>query len=345
MNNLSLKTNASSDAWSGPCTDSRIVGWFIATILTNGFGVVSNFIVLLALIVYKPLRRSSSSLLIIHCIVIDLYATAIAVPIDTIPLYLGPTWPLPPTFCKYQGLYLYITYAASQYASAVLAFHRLTAVICPLKFKIFTKRSAIVIMILTPWVISAIINIFPTAEVGLKVVPFKTYGLGGCTFALTPNTTIPKPFLLYTTASYYIPTFFMGICYSTVLLKTQREIRLKGQTASVALRRRFEISRTLFVSFLWLCASVYPINLVASFASRRFAADLSLMLFLRWLSTSFGCMNPIFFWTTSKLFQAGIGTVMKCQWFRRLRKGNITMPCSVTISKARDPDRLTFSKY
>ncbi|OQV22837.1 hypothetical protein BV898_03270 [Hypsibius exemplaris] len=276
---MNVSTNQTISMWRGPSKDPRIIGWFAATVVTNGFGVIANIILLLSLTVYKPLRRSASSALIIHCIAIDLCATVVAVPIDTIPVFLGPTWPLPLTFCKYQGLYLYITYVASQYASTVLAFHRLTAAIVPHKFHIFTTKLALAWMILLPWLLSTAINIFPTAE---------------------------------------------------------------GPTASVALRRRFEITRTLFLLFLWLCVSIYPINLVASFSSKRYATDLSLQLFLRWLSTSFGCMNPIFFWASSKLFQAGIATVIKCQWLRRLRRQKV-LPCLATISRTGDLGLRTLS--
>ena len=190
-------------------------------------------------------------------------------------------------------MFVYGAYAASIYASSVLAAHRFIAAVFPLSFRRFTKKPAIVSLIILPWLISLIINIFPTVGYGLRVVPFnKAFHQGGCTFAVTSRV-VPKPFPMYTIFSYFMPTGIMGVLYTIVLTRIYRKIRKKGTTASIALKRRFEITRTLFVSFVWLCIAVGPINLVASYAAWQFATNTSLQLFLRWLSTSFGCMNPV----------------------------------------------------
>ena len=127
----------------------------------------------------------------------------------------------------------------------------------------------------------------------MRVISFRIYRKGGCTFAPGSPVAVPSPFLFYTVFSYYVPTVTMGFAYAIVLTRTYRELRRRGKSASSALKRRFEITRTLFFSFMWLCIAVYPINIVASLAPREFGTNLSLQLALRWLSTSFGCMNPV----------------------------------------------------
>ena len=101
-NNSFANATVYTGALQSPSTDPRVVAWIVASLLTNGFGIVSNTLLILSLLVHKPLRQSSSCSLIIHSIAIDLYATAVAIPIDTIPVYLGPDWPLPKNFCRYQ---------------------------------------------------------------------------------------------------------------------------------------------------------------------------------------------------------------------------------------------------
>ena len=99
VHNVTNATPAIHDSFSD---DPRVLVWIVIGLLTDGFGMVANTILLLAMIIHRPLRLSSSCALIAHCIVIDIYATAVAIPTDTIPVYLGPDWPLPKTFCNYQ---------------------------------------------------------------------------------------------------------------------------------------------------------------------------------------------------------------------------------------------------
>lgn len=111
--------------------------------MANSFGTVANIVLLLVMAIHQRLRQSSNWALIANCIVIDLYATSIAMPLITIPLYLGHTWQLPGNFCKYQSLFIYVIYAASMYASVVLAVQRLVATILPHSFAIMTKRTCL----------------------------------------------------------------------------------------------------------------------------------------------------------------------------------------------------------
>ena len=104
----------------------------------------------------------------------------------------------------FQALFIYVSYAASTYASSALAVHRLMAMILPHRFNVFfTTRPAIASLIIMPWLISVVINIFPTVGYGIKVVPFKFAGHGGCSFIVTERI-VPKPFLLYSSFAYLV---------------------------------------------------------------------------------------------------------------------------------------------
>ena len=67
---------------------AQTLALFIAIIVTNVLGAIGNILLLLTMLRYPPLRKSSSSPLIMHCIIIDLYITLVAAPAVIIPFYL-----------------------------------------------------------------------------------------------------------------------------------------------------------------------------------------------------------------------------------------------------------------
>ena len=235
---------------------------------------------------YPPLRKSSSSPLIMHCIIIDLYITLVAAPAVIIPFYLGPTYPLPESVCKYQSLYMYNAYAAGMVASCVVALHRLIATMLPNYFKLFTKRFAIFFMVILPWIVATLINIFPAIGVGTKIVRSPTSG--GCVVVTLTGSSM----LVASIFGYYLPTVLMGVAYVIVLGKTSYEVYYRKKV-SRSLRRRLEISRMLFVSFLWHCLTVYPSVIIMTFYLKELIANYQLQLTIKWLGNSFSAVNPV----------------------------------------------------
>jgi hypothetical protein len=268
--------------------DSQYLGWIITVLLTNTLGTLVNILLLLALVIHRPLRRSSSCALIAHCVVIDLYTTAVTVPTATIPVYLSATYNLPKHFCKYQSLFIFMAYGAGMYASSILAIHRLVATIFPRYFKVLTRKPIIACMIVLPWIVTMTLNVFPAVESGLKLS--RANSSGGCSYISTRKNE-NGPIFLYTIFGTYFPTAVMGISYLIVLLKTSIDLRAKR--VSQALRRRLEISRMLFLSFLWHCIAIYPIIILITFFPKELAANVPLLLVSRWMSNSFSAINPV----------------------------------------------------
>ena len=133
-------------------TDGQLLAWIIADGATCIIGAISNLILLLTIFVHPPLRQSSSSALIAHSIVVDLYCCTISVPVGAIILYLGPGHPQAVSFCRYLPLWVYVIYPCEAWATVMLAVHRLAATVSPIFFSKLKSRSVIVGMIVLPWV-------------------------------------------------------------------------------------------------------------------------------------------------------------------------------------------------
>ncbi|OWA54327.1 hypothetical protein BV898_18735 [Hypsibius exemplaris] len=286
--------------------------WWTASILGLNFaGALANILLLLVMTVYKPLRQSSSCALLVHCIVIDLYQTVVAVPAQIIPVYMGPTHSLPTFYCRTLPLLVFSTSWASMHASCALAMHRLVATVLPHRYAAFTKRSSLALMILVPWVLSLCIAMFPTVEYGMKVVVSPVNG--GCTTVAVGTQTV---FTMYTVIGTYLPTVVIGLCYMGILLKSLMEMHDSSRSTSqaTALRRRSEISLTLFVSFLWHCITLYPMMIAVTFYPGVYSRNVQLQLALKGMINVFSAVNPVFYWTSSRLFQNGLKEVLGCRW-------------------------------
>ena len=165
-----VTANATTDTTSSWHRSQEVTEWFATIILTNSLGACANVLLLLSLAIHRPLRRSSSWALITHCIAIDLCMICVAVPNTVIPVYLGPHYSLPANFCTYQTLYVYSAYIASFYASGILAIQRLIATVAPDHFLvIFHTKPIIVVMLIAPWIVSFLFNIFPVLGIGIEV--------------------------------------------------------------------------------------------------------------------------------------------------------------------------------
>ncbi|OQV24799.1 hypothetical protein BV898_01391 [Hypsibius exemplaris] len=311
MSNFSLQNNTGTvlNVTVVPDHSTQLLIWITAVLTIVSVGTVANILLLLAIAIHKPLRKSSSSALIAHCIAIDLYTTAVTVPTSTIPVYLGPGYYLPRDFCKYQPLFVVFVYPAGMYATCVVAIHRLIATLLPQFFPRFTKRRVIVILILIPWIMAMASDAFPTAGIGLTMQ--RLNATGSCSYVASGSNWYSV--LVFTLVTTYIPTAIMGVSYLMVFVKTFLDIRFRTANGP-GIRRRLEISRTLFLSFIRHCISLYPLNILIAFFAKEFSANFGFQLGMRWLLNSFAAINPVFYLASSKLFQQGVREVLRCQW-------------------------------
>jgi 7 transmembrane receptor (rhodopsin family) len=271
--------------------------WLTCVLITSFFGVLANTLLLLTSLLYREIRQTSSCPLIVHCIILDLYLSAVVAPVNCILAYLGPKQYLPPQFCRFFGLGFYSIYGVHVWAACVLAFQRLVATFSPHQYDRFTTRKAMIVMIALPWLLTIVTNLFPIFEIGTKVE--KATFAGGCSFVTAGLSTS-----IYHTFVMYLPSVLMGLFYVAILIRTAIGFYRKtsetgpGNSSSksahtTALHRRFEISKMLFVSFLWFCVSSYPLTLALAFFQRHYTTNIGTQLVTRYLIASYSALNPV----------------------------------------------------
>ncbi|OQV25447.1 hypothetical protein BV898_00388 [Hypsibius exemplaris] len=278
--------------------------WLIVTLLTCFFGTLTNIVLFIVTLTYRKIRDSSSSPLIMHCTALDLYISAVVAPVTAILGYLGPSQYLPPQFCRFFGLGFYNLYNIHVWAGCILAFQRLIAAWRPLQYERLTTKQALTCMIVLPWLLGCLINTFPVFEIGTKVIPASF--AGGCFYVSAGHSTS-----LLHGFSMYLPSTLMGIFYilifcQTILASRRRASSQIHANMAVTLKRRLEITRMLFVSFIWFCVSMYPLTLVIAFFPQQYNTNIALHLIPRYLTASYSCLNPLFCFASSKLYMAGV---------------------------------------
>ncbi|OQV23084.1 hypothetical protein BV898_03130 [Hypsibius exemplaris] len=287
-----------------------LIGYLVTALTLAFFGAVLNVLLLAALTVHQPLRETSGRALLIHCILMDFYITTIGVPIVSITLFLGPTHILPRYFCKYQPIYIYMPAAVGVLASSLLAIHRLIATVWPQTFAAVSNSRVITALIVLPWIVAGSTTIFPTVlNIGPEFVP--SNNMGGCEFARAPESAFD---MVSAVLDFIVPTIVMGMCYGIVLVKTYRAVRINRGNRTR--QRRFEISRTLFLSFLWHTVCIYPTLVVVTCFPETLVKNPYFYLAVSWLPNSFSFVNPIFFLASSRMFQDGIKEFLQCHWYR-----------------------------
>ena len=277
--------------------------WVICTLITNVFGVLANATLMFITLTYKKIRDSSSSVLILHCIALDLYISLVAAPVDSLLGYLGPGQWLPRNFCHYYGLLSYSWYYVHVWASCVLAFQRLMATLMPHTYDRRTRKPVLAVMIATPWLLILVMQVFPLVGIGIRFI--RPGNQGGCTIApLVEDHGSPVRLFIFYTFCTYLPTVLTGLFYVIILARTVFVLRRRSGTVGAKgadtrtstaniLKRRLQISKMLFLSFLWFCAAQYPLTIAAIFFGPQRNASIALNLTTRYLMMSYSSLNPV----------------------------------------------------
>jgi hypothetical protein len=295
--NLTI-TNWTSGLFS-PVHRQAWVIWIAMIAATVVFGVVANLILLLASATTREIRKKSSTPLILHCTILDLYMSVV-VPVNNTLGFLGPSWNvhLPRNFCRFFGLWFYSAYGLHAWAACFVAFQRLVATLVPHSYAKFTTRKATATMLILPWIVVALINLFNVLEIGSKTATSKF--AGGCT---TVPAGVGGDVMLYHAFSLYLPSALMGAMYFFLLMKTAYELTIKSREPELVeatkhttvwiIKRRFQISKMLCVSFLWFCLSMYPLPIAIAYFPKMFNENIWVHLTVRYLVASYSCLNPV----------------------------------------------------
>ena len=261
--------------------------WVAIVLTINVLGSVANIVTFIATLTYRPLRKFTSCFNLAHCILNDTFTCFIIEPGVVITLYLGSS--LPTNLCRWWGPIVYVTFFANNWAHAVLAISRFIAAVFPHEYKRLTTRNWTVFAILFPWIISLLLNVFPMAEI--KSQYFLSTSWSACLLGRSGD----ELRVAVITLGNYLPACIIGLCYSVIL--TNARSRLRRRVGDVlrhgALVRRYEISRMLFLSFLWFCLSNFSTSLGSFLYPTTYSASPLTQLGLKGLQYVCSALNPV----------------------------------------------------
>ncbi|GAV07443.1 hypothetical protein RvY_17276 [Ramazzottius varieornatus] len=275
MSNFSFNISLSS-SWlyqkntsfpSSPASHD-LVGYVAAVLTTNFVGLPINIPILLAIVLYPPLRKSTSGPLLAQCAAIDVLFSLVVGPMASLVRFFGMSYRYPPWFCSILfTLVVHTAHPASTYAACMIASQRLSATMFPHEHKDVSDRKVIVAMLITPWVMALGSVAFPMASHQLHTV--QSAQTGGCLLSTVTSSTVRS--LVFALVVTHIPTAVTGVPYISLLIKAIGLLRVEKRKQVVSkprvdkLRRRLEIHVALTSSFVWHCLSIYPFTFIAIF--------------------------------------------------------------------------------
>ena len=264
------------------------------TVVTiNICGAFANGVTLLATITYPPLRQSSSWILLAHCILLDYLNAQFIAPGLILVTYLG-AWPFPAYFCRIWGGVSIIITLAGDWSHAVLAVNRFIAVVLPHHYRPFTTRKMLSLAVAFPWLMACALNVNPVA------------GLAGVLYQITKPFAGCLPFpanAMYNiemiALGVYLPSVMIGISYITVLVKAKISLRMRtglegGEVGRRSvLKKRYEVSKILFLCFLWFCVSNFANPIAYSYFPVPFLGSPLTQLAIKGLQDVSSAVNPV----------------------------------------------------
>ena len=214
---------------------------------------------------------------------------------------LGPSYKLRPNFYRFYAIFGLIPSGVGLYvyANCALAIQRLIAVLFPHQYRRFVTPIATRCFIIIPWVISMLMHSFlATGVINFSVIQSKERTIEHC-FIRSSDDRKGIAVSMYIVTQMHIPLRTIGIAYSVLLIKTVIELRReKKKPYNVVridmLRRRLDISRGLFVSFLWHIVGTYQLIYTSGVIPPDTLQRLSkIRPFLRVLAASYSALNPV----------------------------------------------------
>ncbi|OQV23631.1 hypothetical protein BV898_02374 [Hypsibius exemplaris] len=294
--------------------------WLILVLSANLFGAITNLLIAIATLTYRPIRCCSSSGLIAHCASLDVIRSIIVYPGLSLIAFLGPYHHFPQSACRYVGGLAYILVYTTNWAYCCLGVHRLCAVALPHHFRYLTQKSAVAAINLFPWLLSALLALFPFFGIGVEFV--YTQPWNGCVigplgdrdagFVLAMGTFLQSAISLIAHAAILMQVRMSARNRRRRVTTVKEEEDLRNQydqqmitLNSEATQRRYDISRMLFVCSVWTFVVSLMLPLVISWAPAYLATNYPAQTWLRFLQFLSSAFNPVFFLLVSSLYRAG----------------------------------------
>ncbi|OQV23639.1 hypothetical protein BV898_02382 [Hypsibius exemplaris] len=285
-----------------------LIVWTVAVLTINLIGALANILTFIATLTYRPLRKSSSCLLLAHCILLDTFITVVT-EIGAVLVTLFGDRLFPAHFCQAWGVFVFGPTFVGNWAHALLAFNRFVAATFPHQYRRSTARPVLLATIIIPWVISVVVNVFPVA--GNRVRFEMMWPWAGC--MVQPLESLAQQ--LVTSFGTYIPCLVTGMCYTSVLIRSRLSVRRRvGEgSRSTVLNQRYEVSKMLFACFLWYCGANFTLPAAVTFFPRLYFSSPLTQLAFKGLQYVSSAVNPVFFIAVSKNYRDGVILVMTCR--------------------------------
>ena len=162
--------------------------------------------------------------------------------------------------------------------------HRLIATVFPGPFQTFASWKMTAGLIILPWVMAMTSATLTVLGIGSR--SFQSTVTGGC--SLVPNA--PRGLLPASTVILaHVPMALMAASYIVILVKTCQSMR--QSPGNRTLRRRLEISRTLFLTFVLQAATIYPPVVVMQWLPGELFTQVKVHLAIIWWVDSFAVIN------------------------------------------------------
>jgi hypothetical protein len=296
-----------------------VVIWTATVLPISLIGAVVNALIFAVTVTYPPLRKSSSCVLLAHCILLDFFMSFCSNPGAVLASYTGFA-NLTRKFCRGWGVVRFCSVFVNNWVHCVLAINRLVAVVFPHYYKYFVTKFLMVVAVSFPWLIGLLLSVFPAAEVNMWYAASKSW-LIGCVYQPADHPLrIPINAL-----GVYVPCVIIGLSYCTVLIKAKIALRVKVGEARNNLRKRFETSKILFSCFLWYCVCSFVPPLSAIFFSHALSSSPIAQLTLKGLTCVSTAVNPV-----SLIFHEGTSAFMLNS--KRWEKGQTCAEVFVTAT-------------
>merc|ERR1711936_634541 len=194
--------------------DQLLVGGVTSAVISVIGSVISGH-TLFVLSSSKPLRHNPTMILILVILLINLFFTAIVLPLNSVAMLNTEFMASHNSFCSIFAILYYWTSAALLFAQAALAVNR-WSLVCTLKFR-FTKKTSLVAGALS-WGLSALILLIPVfVGIGNRDPEFGyNQESGTCTILKKPDQYIIFSFCIV------IPYGIILMCYSSILSRVRK---------------------------------------------------------------------------------------------------------------------------
>jgi hypothetical protein len=292
MYNSTFPTNFSVKISVVELYHTSLVIWTATVLIINIFGALANAVTFAATMTYRPLRTSSSRVLLTHCIFLDFFLAICTHPGAVFITYHSSA-KYPPHFCQGWGAIVFGSYYANNWAHCLLAINRFVAAVLPHYYRYITTQPVLRLAVTFPWLISLAINFFPLAEINLRYAPMKPWM--GC----IPESPDLKSAKVMAALGVYIPYLVIGLSYSMVLFKAGAAASVRRRRVGdlvqprIALGKRYEASKILFLCFLWQCIASFAIPIAVNLRSTVYFARPLTQLAFKGLQYVSSAVNPV----------------------------------------------------